>query len=426
MTSTYAPTATAVAQSPQKTLSGQNNAVTSAKGVAGFRPLVLDIEGPIHNNGHPFTPRNRLSLVGLYDGSTYDVYDIEHSGRPYGESLKSIQALVDGADVLIAFNSKFDLHWLRRYGIKFLHKKLWCLQYAEFCISGQVWAYPSLHEASVLRGGIGKSDVIEEKYWSKGVETVLIPWDELVLYNKQDCLSEWDLFQRQVEYLKDRPQLKKLIWYGCQDLLVTEEMEWNGLKYDHEKSLSIGNVFRDESAAIDKKLQELAGRVPVLFSSPADLSALLYGGLIKEVYKEQYEFRYKDGRTAIKSRPCVREHVLPRLVEPLKGSKTKKEGQFSTDEGTLKRLKASGQAQQIISLLLRKRELDKKVGTYYHGIPKLAAEKEWEDGVLHGQLNHCRAASGRLSSNNPNQQNLDYGVRECVVTRFPLASASST
>jgi DNA polymerase I-like protein with 3'-5' exonuclease and polymerase domains len=380
--------------------------------------LVVDIEGPL--DGHAFTARHRISLVGLFDGSAYHVFDIEHSGRPYGEAIKSIQALVDVADVLIAFNSKYDLHWLRRYGIKFLHKRLWCLQYAEFCIHGQMWPYPNLEESSLLRGGIGKSDYIEKNYWSKGIDTINIPWQELVEYNEQDCKVEWDLFWAQVKYLKDKQQLKKLIWHGCQDLLVTEEMEWNGLKYDHEKSLNIGNDYLAESGNIDVALAKFTDGVPVLFTSPADLSALLYGGTIKEEYKEEYDYVYKDGRTARKLRKAVREHVLPQLVEPLKGSKGKKEGQYSTDEGTLKRLKATGKAQQIISLLLRKRELDKKVGTYYHGLPKLAAEKEWEEGLLHGQLNHCRAASGRLSSSHPNQQNLEYGVRECIITRFSL------
>jgi DNA polymerase I-like protein with 3'-5' exonuclease and polymerase domains len=380
--------------------------------------LVVDVEGPIYNNGHPFTPKNRLSLIGLFDGSAYSAFDIEHSEGPYGPSLRKIQELVDSADVLISFNSKFDLHWLRRYGIKFHHKKLWCLQYAEFCMSGQSWAYPDLQTASKNRGGRGKSNFIEKNYWSKGIETKDVPWQELVEYNKQDCEVEWELFQAHVAYLQDKEQLKKLIWYGSQDLMITEEMEWNGLKYDHKRSLEIGNKLMAEVEGIVVDLNALANPIPVLWSSPEQLSAVLYGGVIKEEFKEEYDYQYKDGRTTKKLRKAIREYPLPRLVEPLKGSKNAKG--FATDEGTLKRLKPSGKAKQIISLLLRKRELDKKVGTYYHGIPKLATEYEWEDDLLHGQLNHCRAATGRLSSTKPNQQNLEYGVRECIVTRFPL------
>lgn len=379
--------------------------------------LVIDVEGPL--NGHPFAPRHRLSLVGLFDGTTYTSIDLEHSGRPYGDGIRQIQSWIDLSDILIAFNSKYDLHWLRRYGLRFHHKKLWCLQYAEFCMSGQSWAYPDLDTACKNRKIEGKSSYIWDTYWSKGIETTSIPWQELVDYNKQDLKIEYDLFWKQVEFLKEHPQLKKLIWYGCQDLLVTEEMEWNGLKYDHEKSIKIGDEYLTEIRQLDLEMASMVN-VPVNFGSPAQLSAVLYGGSIEEAIKEEYDYIYKDGRIARKFRNAVREYVLPRLVEPLKGSKNA--NGFSTDEGTLKRLRASGQAKQIISLLLRKRELDKKVGTYYHGFPKLAKEKEWEDSILHGQLNHCRAASGRLSSNKPNQQNLEYGVRECIVTRFPIAT----
>jgi DNA polymerase I-like protein with 3'-5' exonuclease and polymerase domains len=159
-----------------------------------------------------------------------------------------------------------------------------------------------------------------------------------------------------------------------------------------------------------------------LWSSPSQLSAVLYGGTIKEEYKEEYEYTYKDGHVAKKLRNAVRELHFPQLVKPLPN--TKNNNGYSTDEGTLKKLKSSGKAKQIISLLLRKRELDKAVGTYYHGLPKLIQEKGWEGNLIHGQLSHCRAATGRLSSKEPNQQNLDYGVRECIITRFPLAPSS--
>jgi DNA polymerase I-like protein with 3'-5' exonuclease and polymerase domains len=384
--------------------------------------LVIDVEGPL--DGHPFAPQHRLSIIGLFDGTTYSVYDIEHSGHPYGQVLQEIQLLVDSADVLIAFNSKYDLHWLRRYGIKFHHKKLWCLQYAEFCMSGQQWPYPDLDTACKNRGLEGKSNYIWDTYWSKGIATTSIPLQELIDYNKIDLKIEWNLFQKQVEILQGEPQLKKLIWYGSQDLLVTEEMEWNGLKYDTKKSLALGDSFLAEISEISIHLSTLVHPIPINWGSPQQLSAVLYGGTINEEVKEPFTFVYKDGRTREKLRTVIKTHNLPQLVAPLKG--TKNTNGYSTDEGVLKKLRATGQAKTVISLLLRKRELDKKVGTYYHGIPKLIGEKQWEENVIHGQLNHCRASSGRLASMKPNLQNIEYGVRECITTRFPLISTPAT
>lgn len=386
-----------------------------------MKVLVIDVEASL--DGHPFNPDHRLCLLGLYDGDVFHQYDIEHSQHPYSGNLRMAQMAIDGADVLVAFNSKYDLHWLRRYGLKFQHKKLWCLQYAEFCLSGQTgWPkeYPDLHTACIRRGLAGKSDYIKETYWSKGIETVNIPWQELVDYNKQDLKIEWDLFQAQIEELKKKPQLKKLIWYGSQDLLVTEEMEWNGIKFDTALSLSIGDELLKEISGVERRLADMVGSDRVLWSSPAAVSAVLYGGVVKYDVKEPYIFKYKDGREKEKTRTVEKLIHFNRIVEPLKNSQSKKEGQWATDEGTLKKLKATGRAADLIELLLKKRELEKRVGTYYHGFPRIMEENKWEHSLLHGSLSHCRAASGRLSSKAPNTQNLEYGMRKCVITRFPL------
>ena len=393
------------------------------------RFLIIDVEGPL--DGSAFNPNSRLSLVGLYDGSSFHQFDLEHSGRPYGESVRRIQALVDNADVLVAFNSKYDLHWLRRYGIRVHHKKLWCLQYAEFCLSGQSgWPkiYPDLDTACLRRGLEGKSSYIWDTYWSKGTDTVHIPWQELADYNKQDLKIEWDLFQAQRKELEEKPDLKRLIWWGSQDLLITEEMEWNGIKFDTALAVRTGDQLLEESKAVEGQLASIVGSDRVLWSSPAQVSAVLFGGVVKYDDREEYLFQYKDGRTAIKSRKVVREIAFPRIVEPYKNSKSKSEerDQWSTDEQTLRKLKAHGKAKDIISLLLKKRELEKRVGTYYHGFVNTMREHCWEGDLLHTQLSHCRAASGRLASKSPNVQNLEDGMRKCIVTRFPISSASSS
>ena len=385
-----------------------------------MKSLIVDLEGPIANDSHPFTPSNRLSLIGLYDGSNFHAFDIEHGGKPYGEFLVLTQSIIDSCDLIIAFNAKYDLHWLRRYGIKISHKPLWCLQYAEFCMSGQTWAYPSLDDACLKRGIEGKSHYISDTYWSKGVETIHVPWDELIAYNEQDLICEWNLFQAQKRALADQIQLKKLIWYGCQDLLITEDMEFNGMAYDFQLSIDEGDKYVRQINEIDGKLSDVVGNSNVLWSSPQHVSAVLYGGSATYEVEEPYVFVYKDLRTKEKIKKVKKVDNFDRLVEPLHNSDTKKEGTYSTDEGTLRKLKTYGKAKQIVELLLLKRELDKKVGTYFHGIPKLAKEMGWDDNTIHGQLNHCRAASGRLASSKPNQQNLDKGIRKCIKSRFPL------
>ena len=110
--------------------------------------------------------------------------------------------------------------------------------------------------------------------------------------------------------------------------------------------------------------------------------------------------------------------VLPRLIEPLKGSELAKEGYFSTDESTLKNLKPDKKVKRIIELLLERRGIEKLRGTYYDGIPKLIKESNWLDNIVHGNLNQCVARTRRLSATAPNQQNMPPDCKRLCITRY--------
>ena len=72
----------------------------------------------------------------------------------------------------------------------------------------------------------------------------------------------------------------------------------------------------------------------------------------------------------------------------------------STDESVLQGLKS---AHPVVELLLRYRELFKLKSTYIDALPSLISAY---DGRLHTSYNQAVAATGRLSSNNPNLQNI--------------------
>lgn len=378
-----------------------------------MKVLVIDEEGD--SEGHVFNYDHKMYMLGLYNGTETWQFPIEwESGRPYGRSIKEAQEIVDGHDLLVGANFKHDLLWCRRYGLNLRPHKIWCTQYAEFCLSGQSWRMPDLDTACKNYGLPGKLPWD----WSKPFNTY--PWEEAAAYNKRDLEIELALFWKQVEILKSKPQLKRLVWNGCQDLKITADMEWNGIRYDKEMSLRKGNELLEQIRALERKLTEIVPVPQVNWGSPRHLSAVLYGGSIVYEDREPFEFHYKDAKKppVQKWKKVTREIPLPKLVEPLNGSKNS--NGYSTDEGILKKLKATGKARAIIDLLLDIRGLNKLVGTYYHGIPKLAEEKNWLDGFIHGQLHHCVAQTGRLSSQKPNLQNVEYGVRQCIVTRFPL------
>ena len=117
--------------------------------------LVLDSETTVTNKGHPFTMDNKLVVVG--------VLDLDRNVKTlYWDDYTGLQDRIDSASLLVGFNIKFDLHWLRRVGIciDLLRHRIWDCQLAEFILTGQRNPYPSL-DAVASKYDLGsKLDVV--------------------------------------------------------------------------------------------------------------------------------------------------------------------------------------------------------------------------------------------------------------------------
>lgn len=390
--------------------------------------LVLDVETTIKNKGHPFTPSNKLCLVGTryfrnsYKAPVERIFKIEYDNEPFGRQLQEIQELIDEHPIVVGFNIKFDLHWLRRYGIRFPDSmRVYDVQLGYFLHTFQEHGYPSLNEVCEAYGLGQKLDVVERDYWSKGIDTTEVPLDVLDPYLRGDLNLTDRAYHAQLEIFKDKPKLTKLHRLQCFDLLVLEEMEYNGILYDVEGSLVKAEQLERDLSGIRSDLDRVLD-VPsgvVNWGSPDQLSSVLYGGDIEEQHKQTYLFTYKDPKRepVEKSRWITHTRSFPRLVHPLPRSELKKEGKWQTGGDTLSSLRATGKAKQIIALLLKYADLSKQCD-YYAGIPKLIGEMEWSDNVLHGNLNQCVAVTGRLSSNKPNLQNMTEEVHDYIKSRF--------
>ena len=386
--------------------------------------LVLDVECSGATNGtkgNPFTASNRLCYVGCLDGSGYYDFDIEYSRSPYGKEMVGIGNMVSGCDLLVGFNLKFDFHWLRRYGItSFQTKKVWDCQTFEYLASRQQQAYPSLGASCEARGLGSKRDIVKTEYWEKGIDTDAVPRGTLMEYLRSDVEElTYPLYLAQREVYKTwTKEQQTLFSLMCQDLLVLEEMEFNGAKYDFDKSAQRVAEITQERDQLLARLYDLSGLPYLNWSSNDHISAFLFGGVVKEDYREQYEFTYKSGETILRERWAVKEYVLPALAIPLRGTALKKDGYYQTNEGILRKLKVNKKTKQIIDTLLQKKQLEKLMSTYYIGIPELIKKMEWDDGCIHGGLNQVVAVSGRLASSKPNQQNWPEEFRQCVISRF--------
>jgi len=143
---------------------------------------------------------------------------------------------------------------------------------------------------------------------------------------------------------------------------VLARMEARGIQLDVAYLDEMGVGVRDRMAARKAEIYEMAGREFNL-NSPPQLREVLYGEL---------------------------------GLQP--GKKTPK-GELSTDASVLEKLRDE---HPIVDALLSWRELDKLNSTYLEALPKLADAT----GRIHTSFNQAAAATGRLSSSNPNLQNI--------------------
>lgn len=361
-------------------------------------PIVVDVETTINNSGNPFDVTNQLITIQIKTKTLTKVFT--------KENFSDILPFLNSASCLVGTNFKFDLNWLRKILNYIPTIPIWDLQLAEFLFSNQEWKYPDLETMCSNYNIPGKLKTIEEKYWNNNINTTEIPIEELIKYGLNDVEIEYKVFQEQIKRFKTTEKSKyNLFRLQCADLLTLQEMEYNGIYYDEYESIKKGTSLQQEIEQIENKLYNLI-QYKFNYNSNDDISILLYGGIKKEPIKIPVGI-YKTGNRIgeIKFKNDFNLVTFPQIVKPIPKSELKKIGFFATDMPTLLKLKATGKAKKIISLIIERSILEKIRGTYLLGIPKLREKMNWPPNILYSTLNQCVASTGRLSSTKPNQQN---------------------
>jgi DNA polymerase-1 len=147
-------------------------------------------------------------------------------------------------------------------------------------------------------------------------------------------------------------------------LKVLIEMELSGMKIDVKALDQYAVILREQIIQLELEITEMAGE-PFNISSPKQLGHILFDKL---------------------------------LLDP-KAKKTKTK-QYSTNEEVLTTLL---DRHPIVAKILDHRGLKKLLSTYVETLPKLINPKT---GRIHTSYNQTVAVTGRLSSNNPNLQNI--------------------
>lgn len=160
---------------------------------------------------------------------------------------------------------------------------------------------------------------------------------------------------------------------------VLAEMECNGVRIDTAALKETSEVFTQRMLQLEQEIYQAAGKT-FNVSSPKQVGDILFGEM--------------------------------KIVDKPKKTKT---GQYVTSEEVLQTLRAK---HPIVAHILDYRALKKLLGTYVDALPKLINPRT---GHIHTSFNQAVTATGRLSSSDPNLQNIPVRgedgkeIRKCFI-----------
>jgi DNA polymerase I-like protein with 3'-5' exonuclease and polymerase domains len=387
-----------------------------------MRTLALDVETTKAPFLHPWQEESSLVAVGLADESGWKRTWVFNHNEATGdqsqrEMIDEIQAIILTADRLVGHNLKFDLNWIRALGIHFGHAKLFCTQVTEYLLRSQHIGQLKLSDLSRKYLSIEKIDRVQTM-WEAGYDTPEIPLRILLPYLEQDCINALAIFQRQVPLIKAEGMTSlAAVLNNCGHIL--SEIETNGMLLDKDEAMKHITAMQLELQVLDTELKLIIAEsleylnlkdYEINLDSRDELSAYLYGGNIK-TYEEEWVMK------TLKSKPeTVYRPVINTVLVPIKGlgfkaddkMKTKKKGVYQVGKDVIKYLPAKTKKQKEVKKLLAKRSGTFKALSSLFGKDETAGifNKVQVDGLVHPQYNQTIAITGRLTSSDPNGQNL--------------------
>lgn len=278
--------------------------------------------------------------------------------------LKKFQKVFENEEIeKIGHQLKSSIVLLKRYGIS-VKGNLFDTSIAHYLLQPELKHQQDyLAEIFLNYHCIAFDSLFDEKIKEKSLAS--LPYEKYADYLAEKACVDFYLY----DALKDKIKEENLD-YLCYEvemplIYVLADMEFTGVSIDTEALRNIALDLHEKLSIIEKEIYRLA----------------------------EEEFN-------INSPKKVGEILFDKLQIPAKVKKTKTNKQYSTSEDLLQSIKDK---HPIIPLLLDYRGIKKLLGTYIEAFPLLINK---ETGKIHTSFNQAITATGRLSSSNPNLQNI--------------------
>lgn len=341
-------------------IENQENAKLLCEKLLTLQTLSLDTETTS-------TDAIRARLVGLsfaVEGGEAWYVAVPRETGAAKEWLEIFRPVYESATILkVGQNLKYDLTVLASYGIH-LHAPLFDTMLAHYLVQPELrHNMDYLAEIYLNYTPIPIEQLIGPKGRGQKNMADLTP-AEICDYACEDADVTLQLYPPLRDELEKNELTRVFNEIEMPLMPVLARMERNGVRLDTEALAETGNQFNQRLEELEREIYELAGH-PFLLTSPRQVGEVLFDEL--------------------------------KLNEKAKKTKS---GQYSTGEEVLEAIRAK---HPIVGKILAHRGLKKLVSTYIDALPKLILP---ETGHIHTSFNQAVTATGRLSSSNPNLQNI--------------------
>lgn len=259
----------------------------------------------------------------------------------------------------LAHNAKFDIMVLRKYGIE-VAPVVFDTSLAAFLLNE---TSVGLKDLALTRLGVEMSQIETLLGRGKSQKTMAeVPWEDVVPYAAADADMTLRLYHLFKTELEERGQLGLMETLELPLVPVLADMELAGISIDTAELQNLSRQLYEQLQTIEAQIRGIAG-YDLNLGSPQQLSKLLFTDL------------------------------------GLKGGRRTTKG-YSTDVHALEALAGK---HPIIDLILNYRQLSKLKNTYVDSLPQLVNSST---GRVHTSFNQTVASTGRLSSSDPNLQNI--------------------
>ena len=293
--------------------------------------------------------------------------------------VEIFKPLYENPDIVkVGQNIKYDLEVLRNYGVD-LAGELWDTMIAHYLIQPELrHNMDDMAEALLGYKTIHIDELIGPKGKNQRSMRELDPKD-VYKYAAEDADITLRLKNVLEPKLREKGVDKLFSEIEMPLVRVLAEMEMNGVRIDTAALEETSDIFTTRMNSIEQHIYELAGE-SFNISSPKQVGEILFDKM--------------------------------KIIEKPKKTKT---GQYVTSEEVLMQLKGK---HEIVENILLYRGLKKLLGTYVDALPRLINPRT---GHIHTSFNQTITATGRLSSSDPNLQNIPVRgedgkeIRKCFI-----------